>query len=268
VGKVREYPERINILGTGVSTVNMDSAVEHIFDSVESSAGGYVCVTGAHGILESQKDSNLRRVHNNSLLTVPDGMPNVWLGKLRGVSDMGRVYGPDLMLEVCRRSVGACRTHFMFGATNQTLQKLKFNLEEKFPGIRIVGMYSPPFRPLTSIEESELQRRVADCAPDFFWVGLSTPKQELFMAAHSPLAQANKFPLDAKIMFGVGAAFDFHAGNMKDAPQWVKNIGMQWFHRLCSEPKRLWRRYGYIVPAFIWFNVLQFLRFKRYEGLD
>jgi N-acetylglucosaminyldiphosphoundecaprenol N-acetyl-beta-D-mannosaminyltransferase len=134
-------------------------------------------------------------------------------------------------------------------------------------------MYAPPFRPLTAEEEVELQRRVAACRPDFFWVGLSTPKQEKFMAAHAPLVQGepvpdsgfDRFPLEAGIMLGVGAAFDIHAGNYRDAPKWIKNSGMQWFYRLCKEPHRLWRRYLWIVPSFLWLFFLQVTRLRKFD---
>jgi N-acetylglucosaminyldiphosphoundecaprenol N-acetyl-beta-D-mannosaminyltransferase len=181
---------------------------------------------------------------------------------------MGRVYGPDMMAEVCARSVETGETHFLFGATDKTLEKLKESLERRFKGIRIVGTYSPPFRPLTEGEEQDLQQKVSGCKPDFFWVGLSTPKQEKFMAGHCSKEKGGKYPLDTGVMVGVGAAFDFHAGNMKDAPQWIKNIGMQWFYRLCSEPRRLWKRYGYIVPAFMWFNALQYFKCRKYNLTD
>lgn len=294
----------VNILGTGVNTVNMDTASKHIIEAAKKGEQGYVCVTGAHGVLESVRDTDLRRIHNRSLLTVPDGMPNVWLGKLRGIREMGRVYGPNLMAEVFARSECNGMTHFFYGATADTLDKLKARLKTRFPQAKIVGTFAPPFRPLNAEEEVALQRMVTECQPDFFWVGLSTPKQERFMAQHAPASLAedrsssaplidnrsnelqpndsqdiqntsqyprstdhNPLPayqLDTKIMLGVGAAFDFHAGNKADAPQWIKNIGMQWFYRFCSDPCRLWKRYGFIVPSYIFLNLLQATGLKKF----
>ena len=256
---------RVNVLGTGISEVNMECVIEYLFETLRQKESGYVCVTGAHGVMESLKDSELKMIHNQSLLTVPDGVPNVWLGRLAGVREMGRVYGPDMMLEVFERSQQEKKTHFLFGATDETINKLVANLNEKYPEAEIVGTYAPPFRPLTDDEEIALQQQVEKCHPDFLWVGLSTPKQERFMYSHSP---SGRFPLKVSIMLGVGAAFDFHAGNIVDAPQWIKNLGLQWFYRLCSEPKRLWKRYSFIVPGFIWLNILQALGIKKYTLED
>lgn len=252
----------VNICGVKVDAVNMQSAQERILDAVKHEQKGYVCVTGAHGVLESNKDESLRLIHNQSLLTVPDGMPNVWIGRMRGHKGMGRVYGPDLMLELCRESVQKKKTHFFYGATPDTLRKLTDNLGVLFPGIGIAGTYAPPFRDLTDHEERELELLIAECKPDFFWVGLSTPKQERFMADHCGGKGAD---LNCGVMLGVGAAFDFHAGNITDAPKWMKSAGLQWLHRLCCEPRRLWRRYLYIVPMFIWLNLLQMVKAENFD---
>jgi N-acetylglucosaminyldiphosphoundecaprenol N-acetyl-beta-D-mannosaminyltransferase len=282
--------KRVNILGVGVHATSLEEAVETILAERARGGSGYVCVTSVHGVMESQRDEALRSIHNRSLLTVPDGMPTVWMGQEYGFVRMGRVYGPDLMLEVCGRTVahgarddesvdapmrhepGPARpvppmTHFLYGSTEDTLAKLRENLERRFPGIRIVGTHSPPFRPLTDEEERTLQEQVAACAPDFFWVGLSTPKQERFMAAHCPASEFCQVPLKAGILIGVGAAFDIHSGNSRDAPDWVKQSGLQWFYRLCKEPRRLWRRYLWIVPGFLWRAFFQVLGIRRY-GLE
>jgi N-acetylglucosaminyldiphosphoundecaprenol N-acetyl-beta-D-mannosaminyltransferase len=251
---------RTNVLGVGVCALDMNGAVRELLSVRQKKQRGYVCVTSVHGVIESQRDEKLRQIHNRSLMTVPDGMPLVWMGREQGFVDMGRVYGPDLMLRVCEAG-GDRFTHFLYGATHETLEKLKTNLERKFPGIRIAGMYAPPFRPLNDQEEQELNQLVSDCRPDFFWVGLSTPKQERFMASHTA---GTDHELDCGIMFGVGAAFDIHAGDLKDAPRWVKNSGLQWFYRLCQEPKRLWRRYLDIVPTFLFLSALQLMGIRKY----
>lgn len=255
--------DRVNVLGVGVSATSMDRAVAGLVKLCRQGERGYVCVTSVHGVMESQSDGRLRCIHNASLMTVPDGMPTVWMGREYGFVRMNRVYGPDLMLKLCEATSGdEPLTHFLYGATEQTLRRLKVNLEKRFPGIRIVGSYAPPFRPLSDEEQEELRKQVAECRPDFLWVGLSTPKQERFMAEHHPLS--GRYPLDCGIMLGVGAAFDIHAGNYVDAPEWIKNSGLQWFYRLCKEPRRLWRRYLWIVPSFLWLSFLQVMGIRKW----
>jgi N-acetylglucosaminyldiphosphoundecaprenol N-acetyl-beta-D-mannosaminyltransferase len=287
--------ERVNVLGVGIHATSMQNAVDTLIAARRAGKTGYVCVTSVHGVMESQKDPALRRIHNRSFMTVPDGMPTVWMGREYGFVWMKRVYGPDLMLALCQatakpveaekapgrensaylypsqeetggldlgRGNSGRMTHFLYGATGETLHQLKENLEARFPGIQIAGTYAPPFRPLTADEEADLQRQVAACRPDFFWVGLSTPKQERFMSRYN--AASGEFPLDCGIMLGVGAAFDIHAGNYKDAPEWIKNSGLQWFFRLCKEPRRLWRRYLWIVPGFIWLSFLQVMGIRKW----
>jgi N-acetylglucosaminyldiphosphoundecaprenol N-acetyl-beta-D-mannosaminyltransferase len=241
---------RFNVLGTGVDAVDMGSACELISSAAQEGRKGYVCVTGVHGIIEARRAPALRAALKHAMCVVPDGMPLVWTGRGRGFRQTGRVYGPDLMLAVCRRSVSEGSTHFLYGGPESVAQKLKENLERMFPGIRVAGTFCPPFRPLSENESARLVEQVASVKPDYFWVGLSTPKQELFMAEYLPR-------LETKVMLGVGAAFDVHTGRMADAPPWVKRIGMQWLHRLCQEPRRLWRRYAVIVPSFLFLIALQ-----------
>jgi N-acetylglucosaminyldiphosphoundecaprenol N-acetyl-beta-D-mannosaminyltransferase len=173
---------------------------------------------------------------------------------------MGRVYGPDLMLAVCARSASAGWRHFLYGGQPGVAGSLRETLERRYPGIRIAGTYCPPFRPLNAGEERQLADAVASAKPDLFWVGLSTPKQERFMAAQ--LAA-----LDATVMLGVGAAFDIHTGRHRDAPAWVKRAGLQWLHRLLQDPRRLGPRYARIVPAFLFLIALQALG-RRPAALD
>jgi len=252
-------PPRCNVLGVGVHTLNMRTAVDVIAAALAKGDKGYVCVSPVHSIIEARRDDGFRNILNRSMLTTPDGMPLVWVGRAQGFKDMDRVYGPDLMLAVCRASVETGWTHFLYGGKdNGALEKLKANLETKFPGIRIVGAYCPPFRSLSQEEDRELVSKVADVRPDLFWVGVGCPKQEQFMAAHLS-------GLDTKVMLGVGAAFDIHAGLKREPPTWVKRIGMQWFHRFCQEPGRLWRRYLFTNSLFIVLILLQALGLKRFE---
>jgi N-acetylglucosaminyldiphosphoundecaprenol N-acetyl-beta-D-mannosaminyltransferase len=252
-------PERIPVLGVSISAVNMSLALETVVDTLERRERGYVCVTGVHGVMESQQDPALKDIHNQALLCTPDGMPMVWLGKLAGQKQMARVYGPDLMLELCRLSVGRGYRHFLYGGNNGVAAELARKLETRFPGLQVVGTYEPPFRPLNPTEAQSLIERVSACRPDIFWVGLSTPKQEKFMAEFLP-----KLPV--RLMLGVGAAFDFHAGRVPQAPPWMQRAGLEWFYRLCREPRRLWRRYLRNNPLFVYYLVLQWLGAKRFRS--
>jgi N-acetylglucosaminyldiphosphoundecaprenol N-acetyl-beta-D-mannosaminyltransferase len=250
--------ERCNVLGVGVHAVNLPQATAFLAAAVRQRRRGYVCVTGVHGVMEARKSPEFRRTLNRSLLTVPDGMPLVWLGRRRGFTQMGRVYGPDLMLALCEQSVREHWTHFLYGGQPGVADELKAVLTRRFGGIRIVGTYCPPFRPLNEHERQHFVGQIAETRPDLFWVGLSTPKQERFMAAH--LAD-----LDTTLMLGVGAAFDVHTGRLKDAPAWMKHAGLQWLHRLLQEPRRLAPRYASIVPAFLFLLMLEKLGIVRYS---
>jgi len=249
---------RVNVLGVGIHGINMQQAVLYLLDAALHRRKGYVCVTGVHGIMEAQRDASFRRTLNNALLTTPDGMPTVWVGKAESHRMMGRVFGPDLMRELCRASVPLGLKHFLYGGAPDVAQELKRSLEEKIPGVQVVGTYTPPFRPLNLQEYAKLTKQVEQTRPDFFWVGLSTPKQERFMAAHLQTLQTT-------VMLGVGAAFDLHTGRMKDSPDWVKNSGLQWAHRLLQDPRRLWKRYLINNPKFLAAITAQMLGLREYS---
>lgn len=249
---------RVNVLGVGVSAIDMNEAVRRCQDLVEDGGKGYVCVTGVHGVMEAQRDPAFREVLNRSFLCTPDGMPTVWVGRLRGYGSMRRVYGPDFMLEMCRRSVAHGYRHFLYGGGPGTVELLKRKLEWLVPGIWIVGTYTPPFRLLSPSEEEKLVATIAQARPDIIWVGLSTPKQERFMAQMLER-------LNVRLMVGVGAAFDINAGLLPDAPSWMKTAGLQWLYRLAKEPRRLWKRYLKNNPAFVWGIVLQFAGIRKFE---
>ena len=239
-----ERPARANVLGVGVSAINLDSAAQAVTRALDAKARGYVCVTGVHGVSEAQGDPAFRNILNAAFLNTPDGMPMVWMGRLQGFKDMRRVYGPDLMLRLCELSPGRGITHFFYGGGPGVADELTQRLTQRFPGLKIAGTYTPPFRPLTSDEEAALIRQVGLLKPDIFWVGLSTPKQEKFMAQYWQ-------KLDATLFFGVGAAFDFHAGKVRQAPRWMQRTGLEWFFRLCCEPRRLCKRYFKNNPLFL-----------------
>jgi N-acetylglucosaminyldiphosphoundecaprenol N-acetyl-beta-D-mannosaminyltransferase len=249
--------KRVNVLGVGISVLNLRTALDAIADAVRARRKGYICVTGVHGVMEAQADENFRRILNGAFLCTPDGMPMVWAGKLAGHAEMRRVYGPDLMLDVCAWSeTSGCR-HFFYGGADGVAELLAAKLKGKFPKLEVVGTYTPPFRALTADEEKKMQEQIAAARPDIFWVGLSTPKQEKFMAEFLP-------KLDVTLMAGVGAAFDFHAGRVKQAPLWMQRSGLEWFYRLCQEPRRLAKRYLKNNPRFALKIAGQLAGLKKY----
>jgi N-acetylglucosaminyldiphosphoundecaprenol N-acetyl-beta-D-mannosaminyltransferase len=251
-------PPRANVLGVGVTALNLDTAILQVVNALERKRKGYICVTGVHGVSEAQADPAFRGILNQAFLNTPDGMPMVWLGRLQGFDHMSRVYGPDLMLRICEVSAQRGFTHFFYGGASGVAEELKVRLQQRFPGLNIVGTYSPPFRPLTPNEQNELARIVAKVQPDIFWVGLSTPKQEKFMAAQWKI-------LDATIFIGVGAAFDFHAGRIRQAPRWMQRSGLEWLFRLGCEPRRLWKRYLKNNPLFLLRSFCQLTGLRKYR---
>jgi N-acetylglucosaminyldiphosphoundecaprenol N-acetyl-beta-D-mannosaminyltransferase len=235
---------RVDVLGVGISTVTLSGAAAEIGRWIDSGRHEYVCVTGVHGVMESQRDAELLRIHNASGLTTADGMPLVWAGRFAGVAEVERVYGPDLMLEVCQAGIGPGWRHFFYGGGEGVAELLSRQLARRFPGLQVSGRFCPPFRPLTGDEDAEVVAAINAARPDIVWVGLSTPKQERWMAAHVGR-------LDSAAIIGVGAAFDMHAGLLPQAPVWMQTRGIEWIFRLCKEPRRLWRRYARNNPAFV-----------------
>jgi N-acetylglucosaminyldiphosphoundecaprenol N-acetyl-beta-D-mannosaminyltransferase len=251
-------PRHANVLGIEVEALNMARAVERVAEVLESNEKGYVSVIGVHGVMEAQRNPQLAAIYAHSAITIPDGMPTVWVGRLQGCAEMERVTGPDLMLEVFRNpKFGHC-THFFYGGEEGVAKSLAQRLTRKFPGAQVVGTYTPPWRELSDEEGDELVARIRKLKPDFFWVGISAPRQEVFMNRYLPV-------LETKLMFGVGAAFDYHTGRIQDSPQWVKRAGLQWLHRLLQDPRRLWRRYLRNNPAFVWHILLQLSGLRRYD---
>jgi N-acetylglucosaminyldiphosphoundecaprenol N-acetyl-beta-D-mannosaminyltransferase len=244
---------RVDVLGVEVSAINMDDALDVIDGWITSGEHQYVCVTGVHGVMESQRDPALRRIHNAAGLVTPDGMPLVWLSRVHGQRRTTRVYGPDLMLALCERSIATGYRHFFYGGGEGVAERLVQRLERRFPGLTVAGVHTPPFRTLTEDERDETVQRINETKPDIVWVGLGTPKQEHWMAQHVQR-------LTASALIGVGAAFDFHAGVKAQAPRWMQRNGLEWLFRLASEPRRLGRRYLVNNPTFVWMTLQQLLR--------
>jgi N-acetylglucosaminyldiphosphoundecaprenol N-acetyl-beta-D-mannosaminyltransferase len=249
---------RVNILGVGVSAVNMEGALHQTESLLDRGGKGYVCVTGVHGIMEAQSDEAFRDILNRSFLTTPDGMPTVWLGRIHGFKDMSRVYGPDYMAALCERSVAKGYRHFLYGGKEGVAEELRAELTRRFPGLQIVGTYTPPFRPLNAEEENDLRSQLETSQADVLWCGLSTPKQERFISSYY-----DRMPV--KLMVGVGAAFDLLSGNLDEAPDWMKKSGLQWLYRLIKEPRRLWRRYLINNPKFAWLTLLQLTGLRGFQ---
>jgi N-acetylglucosaminyldiphosphoundecaprenol N-acetyl-beta-D-mannosaminyltransferase len=235
---------RVNVLGVGISVLNLPAALAAIADAVRARRKGYICVTGVHGVMEAQTDAAFKNILNQAFLCTPDGMPMVWAGKLNGQRAMRRVYGPDLLLEVCAWGENNSCRHFFYGGADGVAGLLAQKLKAKFPKLEVVGTFTPPFRALSADEQKKLAEQIRAARPDIIWVGLSTPKQEKFMAEFLP-------KLEATLMIGVGAAFDFHSGRVKQAPRWMQRSGLEWFYRLCREPRRLARRYFRNNPLFV-----------------
>jgi N-acetylglucosaminyldiphosphoundecaprenol N-acetyl-beta-D-mannosaminyltransferase len=220
------------------------------------SACRFIAFTGMHGITETQYDPSFKQILNSADLVVADGMPLVWLGRSHGYPMPRRVYGPELTETFCRKT-GPLYRHYFYGGRPGVADRPADILKQKY-GVRTVGTCSPPFRSLTEEENVEVDRRVRAAAPDVVWVGLSTPKQERWMYEHRPR-------LTVPLMAGVGAAFDFISGTVKQAPNWVQENGLDWFFRLTHEPRRLWRRYLIIGSKFVWNVSFELLGLKKFE---
>jgi N-acetylglucosaminyldiphosphoundecaprenol N-acetyl-beta-D-mannosaminyltransferase len=235
---------RFDVLGVQISAVDMAGALAEITRWINEGDRHYVCVTGVHGVMEAQRDETLRLIHNRSGLTTPDGMPMVWAGRYAGFSGVKRVYGPDLMLAMSERAAQRGWSCYLYGGKEGVADRAAARLVSAFPRLRIVGSYSPPFRALTDPEDIEVIERINGSKPDIVWVGLSTPKQEHWMAAH-------RDKLTAPVLIGVGAAFDIHAGVVRQAPLWMQRSGLEWLFRMGIEPRRLARRYLSNNPRFV-----------------
>jgi N-acetylglucosaminyldiphosphoundecaprenol N-acetyl-beta-D-mannosaminyltransferase len=243
------------VLGVHVDAVQIPDVVTQMEDWI---ANGRAChsiaFTGMHGISEAKRDSQFKMVVNSADLVVPDGMPLVWLGRLRGHSMRRRVYGPELMETFCRET--GCRyRHFFYGGAAGVAENLAICLQERFH-IVVAGAYSPPFRELAVEENSALIDRVNEAAPDVLWVGLGAPKQERWMHEH-------RVRLGVPVLLGVGAAFDINSGRLRQAPQWMRENGLEWLFRLAIEPRRLWKRYLVKVPSAFWSISLEIARVRK-----
>jgi N-acetylglucosaminyldiphosphoundecaprenol N-acetyl-beta-D-mannosaminyltransferase len=238
-------PDAVDVVGIPLGLIDYDGALDWIEAMVQARQRGYVCVCNVHAVMAAAEDPQLRAALMGSSLNVPDGQPLVWALNLLGQSLEDRVYGPELMARYCARAVSSGQRMYLYGGRNQgALVQLALNLRRRHPGLQIVGGHAPPFRELEEDEREAIAEEINRSGADIVWVGIGVPKQEKWMAAM-------RDRLSAPVLVGVGAAFDFHAGLVPQAPGWMQYAGLEWVFRLLQEPRRLWRRYLRYNPLFI-----------------
>jgi N-acetylglucosaminyldiphosphoundecaprenol N-acetyl-beta-D-mannosaminyltransferase len=238
-------PATVGVLGIPLALIDYNGTLDWIDAMVASEQTGYVCVCNVHAVMAAAEDTGLRNALLRSSINVPDGQPLVWAMSALGHRLDSRVYGPELMARACARAATSGQRLYLYGGRNQgALVQLALNMRQRYPGIKIVGGYSPPHRPLTDEERVAVVREINASKPDVVWVGIGVPKQEKWMTEMRPT-------LKAPVLIGVGAAFDFHAGLVPQAPAWMQELGLEWAYRLAHEPRRLWRRYTRYNPRFV-----------------
>lgn len=233
-----------NILGVNVAAIDMKWTVEYLKTNIKDLSGDYVCVSNVHTTVTSYEDIEYCKIQNSGIMALPDGGPLSFIGRKHGYSKMSRVTGPSLMEEIFKISEENGYRHYFYGSTDNTLEKVKERLHKNYPGIQIVGAYSPPFRMLSDEEDEEIIKIINASKPDFIWVGLGAPKQEKWMAAHQWEIKG--------LMVGVGAGFDYYAEKIKRAPMWMQKCSLEWLYRLKQDPKRLFSRYIKTNTKFLW----------------
>jgi N-acetylglucosaminyldiphosphoundecaprenol N-acetyl-beta-D-mannosaminyltransferase len=247
-----DIPTR-EILGSQIAITDYDGAMDAMDAMVETDTRGYVCAVAVHALTVGYEDPEMRAALRDATLVLPDGMPVVWAAKLLGEKLDDRVYGPELMRRYCARCAERGHRVWLYGGRDQgSLVQLALNLRRRNRGINIVGGFSPPFREMTAEEEHELVRQINDARADVLWVGIGVPKQELWMARM-------RERLDVPVICAVGAAFDFHAGRISQAPTWMQERGLEWIYRIAQEPRRLLPRYLYFNPRFVLAFARQYL---------
>lgn len=240
---------KCNILGVNIAEVNMDSLLQFTADNIRNLSGDYLCVSNVHTTVTAFEDESYRAIQNGAVLAIPDGGPLSSLGRKRGFAAMERTTGPSFMEEVLRRSEENHWKHYFYGSEKETTDRMIDNLKQKYPDLLIAGVYNPPFRPLTDQEDEAVISEINTAKPDFIWVGLGAPKQEIWMAEHQGKV--------CGFMVGVGAAFDYQAGNISRAPEWMQKHNLEWLYRLMQDPKRLFYRYFHTNTSFIWNAVIR-----------
>jgi len=247
--------ERVNVVSLDINVCNHDSAIRRVAELVEQGKGGYVCFSTVHMIMESHDDAEYAAKVNAADLIIPDGMPLVWMQKLHGEGQAARVRANDLMIMLCAYAEENDLSVGFYGGKQSVIDAILERAKKDFPKLKIVYAFSPPFRPLTGEEDARITAEINRQKPDILFMGLGCPKQENWMWAHK-----NKL---TAVMLGVGASFDFFAGNVKESPEWLGRLGLEWLFRLTQEPRRLWRRYLILNPRFVRLATLQLLKSKK-----
>jgi N-acetylglucosaminyldiphosphoundecaprenol N-acetyl-beta-D-mannosaminyltransferase len=254
---LRPPPRTREVLGVPISMVTYEDTMAVMDGLVDGGGRGYVCAAPVHALMVAQDDPEMLEALRASTLVVPDGMPIVWASNLLGEQLADRVYGPELMLRYSDRCAERGHRVWLYGGRDQgTLVELALSMRKRHAGIKIVGGYSPPFRPLTADEEDAIAEQINQARPDVLWVGIGVPKQEKWMARM-------RERLEVPVMCGVGAAFDFHAGRVSMAPSWMQERGLEWIYRIGQEPRRLLPRYLSTNPRFVAAMTRQYLRQRR-----
>jgi N-acetylglucosaminyldiphosphoundecaprenol N-acetyl-beta-D-mannosaminyltransferase len=241
--------EYYKILNTNINVTNMKDTLNYICDNLYELKGKYICVSNVHTTVMAYEDEKYRAIQNNAAMALPDGAPLSGYCRIKGIRHARRVTGPDLMGEIFKVSPAKGYRHFFYGSKQKTLEDMKKRLLDLYPDLNIVGMYSPPFRDLTKDEDEEIVRMINDTKPDFVWIGLGAPKQEIWMARHKGIIEG--------VMIGVGAGFDYYAGNIKRAPWLMQVLYLEWLYRLMQDPKRLWKRYVTTNVKFVQLIIMQ-----------
>lgn len=246
------------VFGIKLDALEASEVIERIESWIRSSSqetAKYICVTNVRSVVVAQKDPYMKKITNQSDISVCDGMPLVWAGRLKKFKLKERVSGFTLMDETLAVAQDKGYTNYFYGSTNPVLKKLTVNIRAKYPKLKVSGVYSPPFRPLDKTEKKEVINNINNSGADIVWVGLGYPKQEIWMYEF-------KGHIKCPVLIGVGAVFDFFSGNKKQAPCWMKNAGLEWFFRLLCEPKRLWKRYLIGNSIFMWLFLKEFVMIK------
>lgn len=238
-----------NIMGVNIAAINMNWLIKFTIDNIKSLSGDYMCVSNVHTTVTAYEDKTYCKIQNGGIMAIPDGGPLSLIGRKRGWKSMLRITGPEYMEKVFQISKENGYRHFFYGSTDETLAKIRDSIATKYPDLEIIGMYSPPFRPMTYEEDLQVITDINAVKPDFIWVGLGAPKQEIWMANHQGKVHG--------FMVGVGAAFDYMAGNIKRAPKWMQRYSLEWLYRMCQEPKRLFMRYLITNSKFIWYTLVK-----------
>lgn len=251
--------DKFNVCGIPVSALNLQEACRQIDEWIQQKGKRYICIAPVSTIVDAQNDQDYRKAVTGADMITPDGMPLVWIGRLTGKHHIGRTYGPDLLETLCMEGEAKGYRHFFYGATAESSQRLEINLKKQFPNIRIAGRYVPDQLPIHFSEKEEILKAIDQSGADILWIGLGSPKQDFWMAEH-------RNRLNVPVMIGVGAAFDFIAGTKPQATPWMRQAGLEWFFRLCCEPRRLAKRYFIGNAQFIYFLIKDLVRLKFFKN--